>query len=146
MITTNFAYEVSLRIAHPSIDPEEVTSTLSIAPTHACKAGSGRTTLKGSPLPGVNRETFWRYRICRKAKGEAGTLPETLAAMNQALSSKREFLRTLRESGGRVEYFIGWFTDFNSGEVLDWRVLQQCGDLGIDLALDVYGHRDDRDA
>jgi hypothetical protein len=38
--------------------------------------------------------------------------------------------------------YIGWFTDFNSGEVLDWRLLQQCGDLGIDLALDVYGHRE----
>ncbi len=38
--------------------------------------------------------------------------------------------------------YIGWFTDFNSGEVLDWRLLQQCGDLGIDLALDVYGQRE----
>lgn len=142
MITTNFSHEVSLRITHPSIDPEDITRALSIAPTHACKAGSGRTTPKGHPLPGVNRETFWLYHFGRKAKGEAGALTETLVAMNQSLSSKREFLRALRESGGRVEYFIGWFTDFNSGEVLDWHLLQQCGDLGIDLALDVYGHRE----
>jgi hypothetical protein len=39
MIKTNFGYEVSLRIFYPSIDPEDITRALSIAPTHACRAG-----------------------------------------------------------------------------------------------------------
>lgn len=63
MIKTDFGYEVSLKIFHPPIDPQEISRALSIAPTHACKAGSGRATPKSHPLPGDNRETFWLYHF-----------------------------------------------------------------------------------
>ncbi|WP_256388442.1 hypothetical protein [Pandoraea sp. PE-S2R-1] len=38
-----------------------------------------------------------------------------------------------------MEFFIGWFSTGNTGETLDFELLKKLGELGIDLALDVYG-------
>jgi hypothetical protein len=50
----------------------------------------------------------------------------------------RSFLHRIRAEGGRVEFFIGWFFDNQSGEVLTHQCLALAGDLQIDLSFDIY--------
>lgn len=142
MRKTLFKFEISLRIFHPSIDPERITAVLGISPTHSFMAGARRITPKGKELPGHNKQSFWLYRFAERSVGDIGTLSELIQEMNQNLMPMQEFLNSLRDDGGRAEYFVGWFTDFNSGEVLGWSILEQCSRLKLDLSLDVYGNRD----
>jgi hypothetical protein len=142
MRETAFKFEISLRIVHPSIDPERITEVLGISPTRSFMAGSRRVTPRGKELPGHHKESFWLYRFAEKSVGDVGTLSVLIQEMNHRLMPMQDFLISLRDGGGRAEYFVGWFTDFNSGEVFDWTILEQCSRLKIDLSLDVYGNRD----
>ena len=54
-----YSYSVTLRIWHPSIDPEEITRALGIEPKRAFKVGTRRETPKGNLLDGTHRESYW---------------------------------------------------------------------------------------
>lgn len=139
MSRTNFKFKIALRIFHPSINPDQITQKLSLRPSHTYMAGSARNTPKGNPLPGTNKNSMWFFEIGEKSEGESGTLSDMIREMNEKLWPARDFFCGLQDSGGKIEYFIGWFSGLNSGETLDWALLQKCSDLRIDLSLDVYG-------
>lgn len=144
MSKTTFKFEITLRVVHPSIDPTEITQKLSMSPSYAHMVGQNRMTPKGNPLPGINRNSLWSFRVGGRSLGEQGTVPELIREMNEKLWPSRDYLSAIRDSGGSIDYSIGWFTDFNSGEVFDWALLKQCADLRIDLFFDVYGNEDRR--
>ncbi len=137
-MTTGFHFEVSLRITHPTIDPTEVTRELSIEPSCRYKVGDRRATPKGNPLPGFNECSGWFYRLPQDADA---SLPVVLRGMNLQLFKSRSYLESLQSTGGTIEYFIGWFSEFNSGEVFDWQLLKECAALRINLAFDIYGEQ-----
>jgi len=128
-------FQVSLRIWHPSADPLEIGRELEWAPEASRKAGEPRTTLKGNPLPGLNKESFW-YAVLPVT--EESTLSSVIGATNRRLISRKHYLASLVSTGGVLEYFIGWFIDSNVGECIDWETLLGCGELKIRLQFDVY--------
>ena len=102
-------------------------------------AGEPRVTPDGTPLRGVREQTYWSSRILHP---ESVDLVDALEANLSSLEPHKDFLRELVETGGEIEYFIGWFTtDTSGGETLDWELLQRLADLRINLALDVYGNK-----
>jgi hypothetical protein len=52
-------FSVTLRIRHPSIDPDELSRRLGIEPQHAWRAGEPRRRDDGELADGVYRETYW---------------------------------------------------------------------------------------
>ena len=66
-------------------------------------------------------------------------LPDGLRAALAILKPHREFIRELASTGAELSFFIGWFSDFNSRDVLDWMTLRDLADLHISLDFDVYG-------
>lgn len=133
---SGFTFDVSLRITHPSIDPREIGTKLSLVPHFSYKAGDKRKTPKGNPLPGNFKHSFWFYKLPKK---KDASLPKVLKDMNELLRKNSSYLKGLQTNGGKLEYFIGWFSESNSGESLDWELLKECADLRINLAFDVYG-------
>ena len=133
---SHYHFRISLRVRHPSGDPEEITRALSIEPNRSWSAGETRSTPTGSPLSGVNRDTYWTADIC------AGRWPlEINGAIHDCLrrlTRFRSFLHQIRTDGGSVELFIGWFFENQSGDVLSHQCLALAGDLQIDLSFDVY--------
>ena len=138
-MTSSFKYEAALRITHPKIDPDEITKRLKINPTLSHRAGDSRCTPKGSPLPGLNKEMFWMHVIEENASNHSNSLLSLLADMNQRIVFAQAYLREIEETGGRIEYFVGWFSGLNSGEIFNWRFLEECAALRISLSFDVYG-------
>lgn len=138
-MTSSFKYEACLRITHPEIDPETVTKRLNINPTISHKAGDSRRTPKGNSLPGFNKETFWMHVIDAEISDQSKSLLSLLVDMNQRISFAQDYLREIEETGGSIEYFIGWFSGVNSGDVFNWQFLEKCAALRISLAFDVYG-------
>jgi len=130
-----FTFEISLRLRHPSIDPDEVTLALSMTPEFRWKAGEPRTTPSGQRLEGFYESSYW----CCKVSHEPGLGLITVVKEHlRNLEARRNFLIDFCAAGGSIEYFIGWFIGRNAGVVFDWELLNRLAALRIDLAFDVY--------
>ena len=128
-------FQVSLRISHPVADPAEISRELDWTPKVSRRVGEPRTTLKGTPLPGINKESFW-FAVLPPISG--GSISSVIREANQRLVSRRAYLHSLVSTGGALEYFVGWFIDSNDGEMIDWQTLLECGELKISVHFDVY--------
>lgn len=136
-MTTNNTYKVSFRIRHPSMEPMEIALQLGLHPGTQHKAGSGRVTPKGALLKGTYDISYCSFPV--EIAGNT-SLPSAMRDFNRRLVGHREFLSRIVDTGGSLEYFVGWFLQNASvGEVFGWQLLKECGELRIDLALDVYG-------
>lgn len=103
------------------------------------KAGAERKTPEGTPLAGVYETTYCCFDL--EHSKNIG-LADFLKRCNRNLYKHKDFFNSIRSTGGDLEYFIGWFTDKDSGETFDLELLQQMAELGIDLALCVYPQRE----
>jgi hypothetical protein len=131
-----FHYSVSFRIRHPSIDTHEISTQLALKPHRSWTAGELRTSPKGKLLGGKREETYWSHTLTH---GPETSLANCLERFSETLDSHAEFLKGIRASGGTIEYFIGWFSGHNGGEILTHRLLSKLSILQIDLAFDIYG-------
>ncbi len=133
---THFSFTISLRVRHPTMDPVIIGDALAIEPGISWKAGEPRQTPTGTPLPGVYPDTYWTAKIA------AGHWPLNINdAIHKALIDlvhHRPFFHRVRKEGGTVEFFIGWFFENQSGDVLTHQCLALAGDLQIDLSFDIY--------
>jgi len=118
-------FSIALRVRHPSMDPDEITRQLGIAPQHAWRAGEPRAIEDGEVGSAFHRETYWvgllpsrpwnpmlpivpagMSRIVAAAKN-AATHPQvalyfTLLKMKRAAGFWREFA----DQGGTVECLL----------------------------------------
>ena len=128
------AFELSLRITHPSIDPRDITLALGLEPDVTHKAGEPRRTPKGTILEGVYPHSYWN---CCLEKDER--LSNLISSANEKIIDKLPFLARLFETGGHLEYFIGCFISQHVGDTLDSKLLEQCARLKVSLSFDMYG-------
>lgn len=135
-LRTHYHFRISLRVHHPSIDPEQITEALGIKPKHFWKAGEPRQTPTGAPLAGFRLDTYWTAEIA------AGRWPlnvnEAIYDVLKRLVRHRSVLHHIRSEDGAVELFVGWFFENQSGDVLTHQCLALAGDLQIDLSFDIY--------
>ena len=114
-----FRYAVSLRIWHPQIDASAVSDTLGLAPK--------RTS------PSV--PSFWTHAYEVPQDNECAAFIYSAAS---ALRQHTDFFKRVRASGGRAEFFVGWFGDKNFGDSFSHATLSVLAELQIDLSFDVY--------
>ena len=131
-----YTFSVALRIHHPEISPDAISKALGCPPMHSWRAGDA----KPSPGKGIYSETYW---IASVAEGHAEDLSSALGRLVDGYQSKKDVFHELRRSGGNVEFFIGWFFNQNSGDVLGFDLLSKLAELKIDLAFDVYNSADE---
>lgn len=128
------AFQLSLRITHPSMDPHEISIALGLEPDVKHKVGERRKTPKGTILEGAYLHSYWS---CRLQKDER--LSNLISSANKILIEKLPFLTRLTETGGRLEYFIGCFVPPHVGDTLDSKLLKDCACLNVNLSFDMYG-------
>lgn len=130
-------FKLSLRLKHPSISPEEISAALGMAPWRAWKVGDPRQTPAGLPLKGHYEQTYWCSPSL--AVGQIEDLISSIERVLDRLEKSKDFLVSVSEGGGRIEFFIGWFAGPRSGgDTFEWRLLRRLSDLRIDLSFDVY--------
>lgn len=94
-----------------------------------------RVSPSGKPL-GIADHSYCVFDL-EPSKGLS--LADALALhANQLLEHKR-FLEELKNTGGTVEFFVGWFIERYAGDVFQADLLERMGAIGIDLTLEVYG-------
>ena len=135
-ISIPYRYSVTLRITHPELLPQLVTSELGLEPHRSWGVGEPRSTPTGSPLPGVRKDSFWSYQFVTPTDGE---LEQFLLSVVASLSAHADYFQHISSSGGRSELFVGFFMQSrNTGVVLSPQLQEACSALALAVALDIY--------
>jgi hypothetical protein len=128
-----FRFSYSLRLFHPTVDPQDISDALNLEPEHTRKAKAK------SDSDNIERrnQSLW---CSKREAGEDGELLVSLSGFLDRLEKKQTFLRSFYESGGSGEFFIGWFTSPRSGgETFGWELLSRIAALKLNVTFDVYG-------
>jgi hypothetical protein len=136
----SYTFSVALRIWHPNIDPDLISTSLGLTAKHSAKAGAQRTTPKGHPLSGTHQESYWHSDPFKR--GEYASTDElaedVLADILDRLSPHKEFLLTLASQGARLHLQIASFSIRNYAFELSPQLLAKCASLGLSFVHDVY--------
>ena len=134
-----YSHILDLRIWHPKLDPDAVSSTLGIEPHIAWRDGEARKTRKGTPLQGLRSGGYWSANPF-----SYGWRPSTDAQLEDALEElvsflepHREFLHELSREG-TVRVWASTHGDRNFAVELSPRMLNRLASLGATLVHDVY--------
>ncbi len=133
-----FTFEVSLRFFTQTIDPDVICSQLGMAPKWLNKIGEQRKSPKGTLLDGIYDRNYCSFSIQPNNDEE---LHELLDRTVDMLFQHEPLFCRIRDGGGSIEFFIGWFSTGNTGDIFSNILLKKLGMLQIDLALNVYGDR-----
>jgi hypothetical protein len=134
----DYRYSFSLRLRHPSREPQTATNVLGLTPSRIWRAGDARTTPQGDPLEGVYKDSYWTATVA-EGRSQEIDLPTAIGNVVERLWPNRQFLIDFVDSGGIAEFFIGWFFDEgNFGDVFDWRLFERLAQMRINLSFDVY--------
>ena len=137
----SYEFRVSLSISHPSIEPDEISDRLGITPKYSNRKGDRKTSRSGQILEETHSENYWLVEVSDgRENSDERSLDACLKAASMRLKRHTDFLRSLSDDGGRIEYFVGWFGEQeNFSAVFSSKLLQEISGLGISLYLDVYG-------
>ena len=116
-------YKISLRITHPTMDPEDISTQLGLRACVSQKVGSRRTTPAGTLLSGTRDATFCVFEL-EVSTAMRGDLESALNMWTKKLFASKSFFQNIRSTGGTSEYFIGVFMEKgNTGVVFEDRLV-----------------------
>ena len=145
-------FQLSLRIRHPSVDPQELSREFSIEAAHCFRAGDPRPSRSG--IASVHPESYWLgalntsnwpvdiaspgVRGLLAAQGRLGvvatrSLGWALALSTRFFSAHAETLRRIADEGGQVSLLITAPAGELSGFSLAPAVSRVFSELGITL-------------
>jgi hypothetical protein len=122
------------------MDLSDATSRLGLVPTRVWRAGVARTDINGAALSGVYAESYWTAPLLNAEKllSTSVSLDESLVEVVRQLDPHRQFLMSLRNSGGTCACSVGVFASANFGIEIPAALMQGLVGLGIDLWIDAY--------
>jgi hypothetical protein len=126
---------LSLRMRHPTRDLSVICGALGFRPTIIWKVGGERRTPKGTKIGGIRTHSYCSVNFGATTRK---SLVKRIEAALVRLRPHRPALKRFSSTGGTTSFFIGWFLDADTGEVLPPQMLQELGDLRISLELCVY--------
>src|SRR5438552_17120710 len=108
-----YSFSVSLRVWHPQMRLEVLTSSLRLKPSNTWKVGEPRRTAAGKPLKGVRGDNFWTARLIDKryATPPRRSLESALAIVSGKLAEHRALFRRIQRTGGGTELLFGGFCE-----------------------------------
>lgn len=98
--------------------------------------GEPRKTPTGQLLEGIYKINYCVFEF-ENIENE-----ELVAAIDRIVNELIPFtslFNKISDTGGRSEFFISWYSEYNSGEIIEWELMSKLASLHIDIALDVYG-------
>lgn len=131
-----FDFSVSLRVFSQTVNPSEICEQLGLEPKWKHTIGEPRTNPKGILLGGLYDCSYCSFSLIRQGDEE---LHEMLDRVADGLLQHENLFHRIRDSSGRTELFIGWYSSGNTGDSFSNVLLSKLGALRIDVALDVYG-------
>jgi hypothetical protein len=152
------AFELALRVRHPSMDPAAISQELRLKPEHSFKAGEPRESSSGLAATALHSESYWlatldpgqwpaeqlssfdfpnmprggvakdRLRVMLNSLGMALTVGTT-----HFLRTHADFLRRVQSEGGEVALIVELPVDASQSFTLTPHVAKVLSDFGISL-------------
>lgn len=132
---TEAAFQVTLLIIHPDMDPAEITCGLDLVPYSAFHAGHGRVLPNGTKLPGLAVDSRWNH-IFRFDKDHV--VSDAINEVLSFLEAKRSFMRKLVLRGADVQIYIQFDGRRHTGDTISSSVLARISALRVALSLEVF--------
>lgn len=140
------SFGISLRVRHPSLDPDLITTTLGLKPDHCWGCGEPRRSASGAKLGGTHRETYWSATL--PSDGFGVPLPSRLylepagmlARHVLQLKRHRPFFEQLRSAGGDASLMMELAPGAETTLRLDAAILRQLAELGLAVELEIMAH------
>ena len=132
----DYTHRLTLQAFHDDADLSALPATLGLEPDKLARAGDTRIAPNGRVI-----DAKYRFSTCTFPfeSGSGESLPAHLAAVIAQLKPHGAAFDTWSDAGIRFQFFIGWFSDFNSRDVFDWALLADLAALRISLDIDFYG-------
>lgn len=132
----SFRFVVSLRFSGHSFDPDELSQILGMPAKFTRRIGDWPTTAAGVKVGDAYKSNYCTFSIDRRDEEDLSVMLERVSS---ALDQHKELFDKIRSAGSRIEFFVGWYSEGNTGDTMPYELLRKLGSLKIDLALDVYG-------
>lgn len=129
-------FEIALRIAHPSVDPADITKELALKPTGTQTVGQSRKTPKGALLDGFYPETVWRHSVRFTIDNQ--WFSDALKTFIHDLAQHKAFFAQLKSSGGEISISLILLGDGYFGDELAPELLMTLTDLGVSFGIESY--------
>jgi hypothetical protein len=127
--------KLSLHIKHPTRDLSRVCNALGFKPRHIWKKGDERQTPRGNKIGGIREASYCSIDFGLPSREP---IAKQIEANLVLLKRHRATLRKLSSSGGTISFYVGWFCDETTGEILSNELLWAMTDLRIALELNIY--------
>ena len=129
-------YDVELLIAHPTIDPSQITIALGLEAKHSRRVGNSRMTPKGKLLQGNYPDTRWRHSTRYTTQDQQ--FADKVELLVKRLEPHKTFLRNLSAEGGSATIVIQFLGDGYFGDEIPVSTLARIADLGLSLSIEVF--------
>ena len=154
------AFELSLRIRHPSVDPADLSRQIGIEATHSFRAGEPRQSHSGRTTGSVYGESYWlgtldttswlaaqlsgfaSMELAQKAKAHDKSVTQSLGwalslTARRLLRTNAALLESIRNEGGQVSLLVALSPDAVDGFSLTPEVSRMFSDLGITIEFEM---------
>jgi hypothetical protein len=129
-------FKVELLIAHPALDPEQISAALGLVAHFKHRAGDPRRAPSGTALPGNYRDTRWRHS--RRCEVVGQHFARHLAEFVGELAPHRQFFEKVIASGGSCELIIQFLGDGYLGDTITRDTLAKLAELGVDFGIECF--------
>lgn len=152
------AFQLSLRIKHPSMDPADISQELGIEPEHSFRAGQPRRSKSGLASAAVHTESYWLAPLNPSSWSvnppfePLPDLPispgaiETAVARNLAwalglcavrLYKAQALLQTIHSEGGEISLLVTISPTAANNFSLQPQASRMFGEMGIALEFEI---------
>jgi len=101
-------FKISLRLRHPSLDPNEISNAFGINPTFSWISGS-----RAGPV--IQKWNVWYGLLAEGVGGDE--YEEALKNSVLLLESGKEWLKDVFESEGELDVIFAYWSDLNEGKI-----------------------------
>ena len=126
------SFSVSLQVWHPDADPKSIVAGIGLPPKRCWQADDQRATVKGKILDGEYRQSYCLFELEDSAGRE---LYEFLGDVLGKLEARAPFIWQLRQTGGKVSFYVLWEPGDHRGESFEVELLADMARIGIDLGI-----------
>ncbi len=135
-------FQVSLRVRHPAIDPEEISAALGLEAEHCFRAGDPRTGDKSGRRTSHHTQTYWLAPVTDQSWADPiepasvlsfRSVDTLLLGCLRHLNARHAFLERIQREGGDVSLLIAVARDSSGDFVLPATMMRLLVKLGISL-------------
>lgn len=125
---------LSVRLWHPYLKAEEITSNIEQKPVTSQTVGELFKTPKGRETSRINAETFVVYDF----SVENNDFIEAIQKGSMFLIKSIDFINELKKTGGKCDYYISINSKTKFSFYISPEIFNVCANLGIHLNVEIY--------